>query len=138
MSLVNECIPNYDSGEDLTGFCEAAVTGKRFVAISDPKKVASQALSTGVDGGNIVVSPCGAAAKAIGVAGYDAAINTLVPVIRGHKVVPMTSGAAVTAGVEVESDSTGRAITLAAGKALGVALTTAGAADVDILVALDL
>lgn len=150
MSLVNEAIVAYDSGEDLTAYCEAAVTGKRFVAISDPKKVATLALSSAVDGGNIVVSPCGAGAKAVGISAYDAAQDAIVPVIRGHKVVVMTAGAAVTAGDTVMSDSTGRAIkydpgvTTTVGQACvevyqcGQALSTTTAAGQDIVVALDL
>lgn len=140
---VNESIAFYDSGEDVTAFCEAAVTGRRFVAVSDPKKVASQALSSGVDGGNIVVSPCGAGAKAFGVATYDAAINALVPVMRGHKIVQVDSGAALTAGDQVMSDATGRAITwvTAASEAnsrLGIVLNSPTAAGQVAIVALDL
>lgn len=140
---VNESIAYYDSGEDITCFCEAAVTGRRFVAISDPKKVASEALSSAVDGGNAVVSHCGAGLKAFGVSSYDAAINTLVPVMRGHKVVEVEAGAAMTAGAEVMSDATGRAITwvTAASEAnarLGIVLNSPSGAGQKAIVALDL
>lgn len=135
---VNEAIAYYDAGEDITCHCEAAVTGKRFVAISDPMQAGFAGLASTSAGGNPVVSPAGAGVKAFGVATYDAAIGAKVPVMRGHKVVPVTSGAAITAGAEVESDATGRAITLAAGKALGIALNTTTAAGQDTVVALDL
>lgn len=147
---VNECIPTMEPGDRFTGFCEAAVTGKRLVKVSDPKKVASQALSSTTDGGNIVVSPCGAGEAAIAVAEYDAAINTLVPCLRGTKHVPITSGAAVTAGDVVMSDATGRVVPFALGNtpaegaalpvkyAVGIALTSTGAAGNDVIVALNL
>lgn len=106
----NQAIAYYDPGTDISAFCEAAVTGMRFVKISDPKKVASQALSSTADGGNIVVSPCGANERAFGVASYDSPIGDWCPIMRGHKVVPVTSGAALTAGDLVVSDATGRAV----------------------------
>ena len=39
--------------------------------------------------------------------------------------MPVTAGAAITAGAEVEVGASGKAITLASGKAVGRALTTA-------------
>jgi hypothetical protein len=59
-----------------------------------------------------------------------------VAVILGGHIVPVTCGAAVTAGAEVEVGTTGRAITLAAGKAVGKALSTTTAADTDLFVQL--
>ena len=147
---VNESIAVYDPGNDISCHCEGTVRGKRFVVVSDPKQVASQALATDVLGGNVVVSEVTVAgALAFGVATYDAAATTKVPVMRGHKVVVMTAGAGVTAGASIQSDSQGRAITYApptTGDAdplpvvavLGVALTTAGNAGDDILVALNI
>lgn len=138
----NQAIAYYDPGTDITALVESAVTGMRFVKISDPKKVASQALSTTADGGNIVVSPCGAGEKAFGVASYDSPAADWVPVMRGHKVVPVTAGAAMTAGDQVMSDATGRAITwvTAASEAnsrLGVVLNSPTAAGQTAIVALD-
>ena len=53
----NECIPYYEPGERITGHCETAVTGKRFVAVSDNIQ-SGPGLNTGTAGGNIVISHC--------------------------------------------------------------------------------
>lgn len=141
MSPVNEAIAYYDPGDDISAHCGAAVTGKRFVAISAPKQVASLALSNVTDGGNIVVSPCGAGGNALGVATYDAPLAGKVPVARGHKVFPVEAGAAMTAGQRVQSDATGRAITwdgTVASKDCGTVLNSPTAAGQTAIVALDL
>ena len=138
MSPVNEAIAFYDPGDDLSCHCEAAVTGKRFVAVSDPKQAGSLGLANDTLGGNIVVSPAGAGAAALGVATYDAALGAKVPVMRGHKVVPVEAGAAMTAGDRVQSDASGRAITLAAGVPLGIVLNSPTAAGQIAVVALNL
>jgi hypothetical protein len=51
-------------------------------------------------------------------------------------IVPVAAGAAVVAGVQVESDATGRAITLAAGIACGLAVTSQAVVDSDVYVKL--
>lgn len=143
MSPVNESIAVYDPGDDLTCHCEAAVTGRRFVAVSDPKQAGSEGLAANTLGGNVVVSPCGAGGRALGVASYDAAIGAKVPVMRGHKVVVVEAGAAAVAGNPVMSDATGRAIpwVTAAGEAnkeCGVFLNSPSGAGQVAIVALDL
>jgi hypothetical protein len=138
MSPVNELIAYYDPGDDLSCQAVGAVTGKRFVVVDGDKQVASQALANDTLGGNIPVAVAGAGARALGVATYDAADGKKVPVVRGHKVVPVEAGAAATAGDECQSDATGRAITLAAGKPLGVFLNSPTAAGQTAIVALDL
>lgn len=133
----NEAIAYFDPGDDLSAHVEASVTGRRFVAISDPKQVASAALANDTLGGNIVVSPAGAGGAAIGVAAYDATAGQKVPIMRGHKVVPVEAGAAITAGARVESDATGRAITFGTGVPLGIALNSPTAAGQVAIVALN-
>lgn len=140
----NEAIAYYDSGEDLSCYANGApVTGKRFAIINGVKRVASQALATDALGGNIPIGICTAGARPIGVITYDAATSERVPVMRGHKVVPVESGAALTAGQSVMSDATGRAITWtsAASEAnfrCGVVLNSPTAAAQTAIVALDL
>jgi hypothetical protein len=126
--VANESIPLYRPGADLTCLTTAAVTGKTFVNVSGPVIPASGTLTR--------VATAVAAAKALGVAAYDAASGAEVAVILGGHIVPVTCGAAVTAGAEVEVGTTGRAITLAAGKAVGKALSTTTAADTDLFVQL--
>jgi hypothetical protein len=65
------------------------------------------------------------------VAGYDAAINKKVKIVRGYgKVVPIKSGGAIAAGDLVKSDATGRVITAAGvGRVVGRCLRSCSAAD---------
>ena len=115
--MANECIPLYQPGEHITAAVATAVTGKTFVDISG-------ATLNPATGALISVAPATAAGKILGVAAFDAAVGAQVPVI-GEGVVPVTAGAAITAGAEVEVGTGGKAITLASGKAVGRALTTA-------------
>lgn len=126
-----DVIPYFDMGEAITGVSTAAITGGRFVKI-DP---ASTWNPVGLKGdtqlppATSVISnvpnilPAVAGDKAFGVAMRDAAIGKPVGVLRSPgMVLPVEVGAAVTAGQEVQSDGSGRAIPLATGKALGLAL----------------
>lgn len=123
MSPVNECVPKYEPGSRITGHCEAAVTGKRFVDISDPRQ-SGPGLSDTAEGGNIVVSPATADGKALGVASHDAAIGAKVTVILGG-VVPVTADGPITAGADVEVGATGKAKTFTDGRAVGRAVGSA-------------
>lgn len=134
----------YDSGEDLTGYATAAVTVSRFVSISGAKRIASQALASDGLGGNIPVAHTGAGLRPLGVSSNDQpTTGGEVQVMRGHKVVPVESGAAATAGAAVMSDATGRAVTWtsAASEAnfrAGILLNSPTAAGQVAIVALDL
>jgi hypothetical protein len=130
MALNNVCHPMFGTGEPITGHTSAAVVGKTFAAISGPiqsgPNITTVALSTTFDGGNIVVATAAAKAKAIGVFAYDRAINEPVPVLyKAGGVLPLTAGEAITAGEQVEVGAAGKPIKLAAGTAVGVAVTTA-------------
>lgn len=120
--MVNDAIPFYEDGDRLTGLATAAVTGKRFLVISGNKPATGEA---------VAVAPAGAGAKAIGVAGWNAAINKRVTVItiQSGEVIPVTAGAGgVAAGDSVTPDATGAAVTAAgAARAVGIALTGAAA-----------
>lgn len=127
--MANDCIPYYEPGADLTAHCEAAVIGKRFVAISDPVQNPIAGLASTAVGGNIVVSLSGADdVKTIGVAAYDAAIGKKVGVKACHGiVVPVTASANIATGALVTSDAVGKAIEAADNAAiiLGICLTAA-------------
>lgn len=110
----NECIPFFEPSDRPTGYCVAAVTGKRFVKIANTP-------SGGLAGTeNMQITPAVAATdNVIGVAGYDGAIGDQVPVLCNGMTVPVTVGAAVTAGTKVTSDAQGRAIPYVAGGTIG-------------------
>lgn len=103
----NECIPYYEPGTRITGHCEKAVTGKRFVDISDDIQ-SGPGLSATAEGGNIVIEL--ATAKALGVASHDAGEGEKVTIIRGPTVVPVTAKEAISAGEEVGVGEKGQAV----------------------------
>lgn len=128
----NLCTPYYDQGDEITAFCTGNVTGKTLVAISAARQAGGPnlvggAISDTIAGGVVSVATCGAGAKAAGVATYDQTSGNLVPIYRAPKVVPVTAGAAIAHGQEVQSDANGNVIPLAAGKAVGLALDDAAA-----------
>jgi hypothetical protein len=114
----------YDPGQTITGQATAAVTAKRFLAVSGSRAA----------GGNVSVAPATAAGRTCGVAGNDAAIGELVRVVRGNsRVVKVTASGAIAAGAEVEVGAAGQAVTKAAGVAVGYAITAAASgADAEI------
>lgn len=131
----NECIPYYDDGDELTATCTAAVTGKRCVDISGDIE-SGPGLSATTEGGNIQVAHATAAGTIIGVASYDAALGAKTTVLRGPGIVlPITAGASITAGEEVEVGANGTVIPLAAGIAVGKAFADA-ANGADAMIAL--
>lgn len=134
---MNECIPKYEPGADLTGQVTqvGGVVGKRFLAISGDKQ-GVEAVSDDTSGGNIPVAYPAAGGRTFGVSGYDAAEQRKVKIVRGKgKVVPVTCAAALGFDVEVESDANGQAIPLAAGVAVGRTIRSA-AINTDALVEL--
>ncbi|TAK32342.1 MAG: DUF2190 domain-containing protein [Myxococcaceae bacterium] len=114
--MANECIPFKQPGTEVTGQASAAVTGKRFLAITGNMQT----------DGSITVAHATAAGRICGVAKYDAASGAKVGVIRGSKaVVPVTAGGTIAAGAEVEVGTNGQAVTKSAGVAVGYVETGA-------------
>lgn len=142
----NICVPLFKGGEkDVTVRVTAAVVGKTFGTISaniqSGPEITTAVLPTTYDGGNLQAATCGAGLEPDGVFAYDAAINTIVPLIRKGAIAPVTSGAAITAGAEVMSDAAGKAIPWVsaaseANRKAGKAVTTASGANVDCYVEL--
>lgn len=113
----------YDPGQNITGVASSDVTGQRFLLIG----------TSGVKP-NPNVKPCTAGAKPFAVAGYDAKVGEIVPLLKGGVALVRTA-ANLTAGDEVESDAQGRAIVLATGKAAGRVLYDAASgslAEIDL------
>lgn len=92
----------------------------------------SATASTTITGGNVVevsasgtIGPAGAASvKVVGVALQDAVANQVIAVSRGG-IQELVATGTVTQGEQVEAAASGTVRTLAAGRAIGVALTTA-------------
>lgn len=113
--MANEMHDIYDPGRDITGRASAAITGKRFLAISGNR-----------NGGNIAVQHATAAGRVCGVSKYDAASGEIVGVARGSsRVVRVTAEGTIAAFAEVEVGTAGKAKALASGKAVGYVLTAA-------------
>jgi hypothetical protein len=116
----------FKPGENVPVFASAAqILAGRFVKFTAKS---TQGDYTGVH--------CTAAVKSSGVAEYDSAPTTQdansqerrVNLVRRGAIARVEAGAAVAALAEVESDSVGRAVTLASGAVQGRALTAAAAA----------
>lgn len=135
----NLCTPYYEPGARVTGRAFGApVVGKRFVAIAAKKDPGSAGLDAGATGGNINIAPAAANdAKYFGVAEHDAAIGKTTAVLRGSGfIVPVTAGAAITAGQKLAVGALGKAIPVATTETyVGLAITDA-ATDADCVVAL--
>lgn len=118
MAAPNDCIPIHEPDLTFTARVEtgATVVGKTFVKISAARTGGGLGgLSTAVD--NVpVIEPCDVAGEAAcGVASRDAASGTLVKVYAvGNGIrLPITCGANITAGDEIQTDANGKAITYA-------------------------
>jgi hypothetical protein len=151
--MANDCIKIKEEGDAITCEATAAVTGKRFVYVSGARTSggigATGTVPAGQQGAGLVadatvdksavykaqnVGAGQAAKRALGVAAFDAPIGGLFTVLR-EGILPITCGAAITAGSEVEIDAQGRVINIAAGIAVGVAMDTQATvgADAEIL-----
>lgn len=123
--MANECIPYYRPGQDITAQTTTAVVGKTFVDWTTAWTTNYGSVGTAT-----------AAGKVAGVAAYDAPNNSRVAVIRGKgQIVPVTAGATITAGAEVEVGTGGKVVTAASGVKVGRALG-AGANNTDCIVEL--
>jgi hypothetical protein len=115
--MVNDAIPFFEDGEEITCTATTAVIGKRFVAISGDLQA----------DGTVSVAPAGDNARAFGVAMWDAAVGKRVTVktIESGHVMPVTvTGAAVAAGVALASAAAGLGRAAVAGeRAMGVVVT---------------
>lgn len=113
--MTNENMGVYEPGADLTCHATATVVGKRFLKVSGNRT-----------DGNVSVAHADAAGRVCGVSKYDAASGKKVGVHRGNsRVTFVTADGAIAAFVEVEVGTDGKAKTLAAGKAVGYAVTAA-------------
>jgi predicted RecA/RadA family phage recombinase len=116
--MANDCIKFKEDGDHITCEADAApVTGKRFVYVSGTRTSTFQATGQGaglvadasVDKSNVyrVKQVATLGQRGLGVAAFDAASGQMVNVIRTG-IVPVTAGAAITAGQELMNDTQGR------------------------------
>jgi hypothetical protein len=114
MSVVNECTPYFEPGDDIPCSVKAgkAVIGKRFVIIAgDVQGGPLEGLSTDVEGHNFVIENAGAAAKApLGVAVFNAAEKRKVTVKAAPNILPVTAAEAIAAGEQVGVGAEGKAV----------------------------
>jgi hypothetical protein len=124
----NAILPLFTPADDVTCAASAAIGAGKFVKISaDMQASPILVVGTPLTKGNLmVVALCVAGDKAFGVSKWDASgADEVLGVFTGNQIVPMTAGGTVTAGQEVQSDASGNVITLAAGKANGIAVSSA-------------
>lgn len=137
----NECIPVYEGAycQKLTVHFTGNVVGKRFCGPLTTFQSSPLALDTAATGGNIQCAGAPAAGGEVGgVVGWDVTAPGKGQVIRGAGVMlPVMSGAAVTANSDLEVDNLGRVINLAApGVRVGRAHSATGGADLEVVVEL--
>ncbi|UKO91059.1 DUF2190 family protein [Gordonia amicalis] len=107
--MTNESKPLFRPAAAITARATTAVTGSRLVAPS------------GTYDGNFPVTHCGDGASPLGVASADIPSGQLGTLLR-EGVVPVTAGAAVTAGQSLQSDAQGRVVPRTTGRTVGLAV----------------
>lgn len=135
----NECIPYTEAAytQKLTVHFTGNVTGKRFVGPLTTYQ-SGPALSATAEGGNLQCAGAPSAGGQVGgVAGWDVTAPGKGQVIRGGgTILPVMSGAAVTAGDELQVDASGRVIPETTGRSVGKAHSAVGGADLEVIVEL--
>ncbi|WP_034647403.1 capsid cement protein [Corynebacterium sputi] len=123
MSFTNASRDLFNPGTDLTVIAAGDIAGKRFVTAS------------GTDKGQITVSIAAAGAKPLGVSKYDSSAGDKVGVARGHRVLTITAGSALTPGTPVAVGEDGAAVAVAgeegdsAAYIVGIAVDSADSGD---------
>jgi hypothetical protein len=141
----NECIPFFEAAytQKITVHAAYAVTGKTFVGPivgmqGSAPGLAADPIVAG-DGGNLLVPAAPAAGGAVaGVANWDAAANSKVPITRGSgTILPVTCSAGVAAGALLMVDAAGKVLTATTGKvAVGRAIQAQATVGGDVVVEL--
>lgn len=126
--MANDGQAYWSPGTTITVLAGGAITGKRFVKIS--------ATPAGTSLSPTVVQTSMAAIKGLGVAIADAASGAKFTIYNAPgQIIPVSGGASITAGAELELDSAGRVVTYSAGIKVGQALSD-GVLDGDVMVKL--
>lgn len=123
-------IPYLEPGRHPTGKPNADVLKGRAVAVdaAASEQFQTEGLRTTAGTGAIPIKPAVAASRMLGVASDDVTVaSKLLVTVYREGIVPAVAGAAIAAGAEVEVGAAGKFITLASGKAVGMAIKAAGA-----------
>ena len=113
----NVTVPFFKPGQDITGRLTATLSGKTFVAAVP-----------GGRGSQPYIGLPAAGAAVFGVLGYDGVDGQFIHVnVAG--VVPVTAGADVTAGTQVQTNALGQAVPHTTGVAVGYALANAASGN---------
>lgn len=123
----NGILPLFEEADRITCRATAAVSAGHFVAPSgDFEGGPAFSVTTPLVGGNnIKVAHATAAAKALGVAMWDAAADGDRVGVATEGIWPVVSSGAITAGAEVEVGTAGVAVALASGRPAGQAVSAA-------------
>lgn len=127
--MADPCIPYKEEASHITGKVKTTqVVSKTFVKVSGVQ-LGSPELGLVADGasdksGVYQVDPCvsgDAGLIPLGVAAYDCPVGGLLTIIR-EGIVPVTNGAAITAGQYVEMNTAGKVIPHNTGTIIGIAM----------------
>ena len=122
----NLCVPFYEPSSRITGRAfGGGVLGKRFVKVAAPKDPGSRELDPGATGGNVLIEPCVAFDRVLGVAEHDADEGKTTAVLCGGFTVPVVAETAITAGMAIGPGTDGKATDAGAGIVCGIALADA-------------
>jgi len=126
--MANDCIPLFEEGDRIP--CVVAtgqsVVGKTFVQFDSFVGPAISDSPLGAENIRCRTAAAAGASGTLGVAAWDAAAGTPVTVIGGARfIVPVTAGAAITAGQQLDNDAAGKVIPHASGVVVGQAMTAA-------------
>jgi hypothetical protein len=123
INMVNDVVPFYRPGHDITCKASVGLTGRRLCAITG-NRTSGPGLSSSDDPGVYQVGLPAAGGRVFGVVGRDTPSGGLVPVKR-EGILPVDAAGNIAAFAEVETDAAGKVITKAAGIAVGYVTTAA-------------
>jgi len=132
--MANDCIPFKEEGDRITGKVTpaAGATGKRVAVITGPRT--STYVAAGSQGAGLVADASTdksnvysvgqatvAGVRGLGVFAFDVPQNGMATIIR-EGIVPITAGAAITAGQDLDVDAQGRVVPHTTGIVIGTAM----------------
>jgi hypothetical protein len=119
---LNEAIPFYRPGKDITAKATVALTGKRLCAIVG-NRTSGPGLASTDDPGVYQVGAPAAGGRVFGVVGYDVPSGSVVPIKR-NGIIPVTTSGAFTAEQEAKVAADGTILPVTAGAiAVGIVHT---------------